>query len=568
MIEFDVNGLGNQDINFNKADRDSKMSIANRSSLIWLVTLLALFYITSCDTTEPDPGNETEMITIALLAQSEDEGTLPSATFYDDDSDERLENPVERKKGTNLDIRAEADGYQPVVQTVPFTTDGEETFILTDEVTIDYTIVDQANELIAGADLYIADSLASEGPEGSVTVPYSNQTMVLCGRAEWFKHGCEGVGLDSGGPVEIRLEPETVSISITPEIVEYTDQLIDKEVRSMTAIKNTEYRLIIGDNTWVDNLESRDGDFGDFELNPYIREGTTTTVEYPAGPEPVEVAIRAVYVPKEGHPYSDEHYLNVAEGSMKLAVDSDSEIELTLAHVPACRDGVDNDFDGVADADEELACSNYKTGEYDPEDDAEVMFGLSQTLGANSNNKTRLISGAEDERKYLLIQPHVPPVRASLQVAMDVAVAVEVKQPDKAAGFALEYATGPDRDNLNHINQTEIVTISNLDDWGWAEFAEIDRTFFSEGRYWQVTAIHAKEIRGEPASDGSDKLIFLEAGDPTTRGYNQRWLFQPEDVPRGKLLALLKDFDDVVIMEIEGAGSDWSEREWQEVDLK
>lgn len=259
----------------------------------------------------------------------------------------------------------------------------------------------------------------------------------------------------------------------------------------------------------------------------------------PARSDPYEVSLRAVYVPKEGHDYSDEHYLNVAEGSTELSGDSNSEITLELEHIPACRDEVDNTFTGVMD-ETELGCIDIETDQYDPTDDVELVQGQTRTSGATAGSQDRVVSGAEGERMWWRVNPDRTLTNSpSVQVAMRIEVGIEILTDTDRSGqeLALEYHTGPSKDNLHRISRTEIYDADGQDGWGWATFTDIDRYFFDHGISTNVPyalrVIHGKEARDEPFSDGSDYITFLKAGDSTTRTRYLTHIFQPEDVPGG-----------------------------------
>jgi hypothetical protein len=276
------------------------------------------------------------------------------------------------------------------------------------------------------------------------------------------------------------------------------------------------------------------GNVAEFATNPYIRENLATTYTYPAGPNTIEASMRAVYVPKEGHDWSDNHYLNVAEGTIELSGDSDSDVVLELAHIPACRDEVDNTFTGRID-DEEAGCTDINKDQYDPSDDVELVQGWSRTTYSIASDGVRFISGAEGEREHVRINSYVSAMAPSIQAAMEIAVKTEIKADKDQIGqaFALKYAVGKNDESLNSVNFTEIYNADGQDGWGMAEFTEITRDFFENGLEFEVTAVHATKVRGEPATDGNDRLVFAE-GTEISRIFNTQWVYQPEDVPGGE----------------------------------
>ncbi|MCA1806701.1 MAG: hypothetical protein LC687_02390 [Actinobacteria bacterium] len=464
------------------------------------------------------------MITKTLNAVDGDDAALTGVTYYDDDTDQKLDNPVEREKGSELEVRAEKDGYNSKVQTVTFVTDGEVTFTLTkdnpDEVTKPYSIRDEAGELISEADLFSADTLASAGPEGTVTLPTSQEAVEVCGRAEWYEEICQTVETSNDQPITLTLPAETVEITVTPEIVGHTDILRRDNANSWpgVAIDHTIYVLQIGDSTWKDDLESHDDDLVDYLNNPYIAEGTTTTVTVPARSDPHEISLRAVYVPKEGNGFNDSHWLNVAEGSITAAGDSDSNITLNLEHIPACRDGVDNTFDGRMDENapgclDTEASTSIEPGTdgfvYEPDDDNEQLRAHTRTHFFYASQDYG-VSGAEGEREsdFITLYQQLP---EAFQIAIDVETRFTKLVSAEQGGeeFAMEYYTGRSADNLNTVNTTDIVPDEGHD--GWTEVAiSLSREYYAKGTYHGVKFIHATEVRDEPFTDGEDDVVIFE----------------------------------------------------------
>ncbi|MDZ7694952.1 MAG: hypothetical protein U5K69_28190 [Balneolaceae bacterium] len=505
------------------------------------VVLLAAFVLGGCETTGSSPdrsGDET--VTKTLIALDSEGDRITDAVFYDADSDRQLNNPAKKKKGTEMEIRAEAEYHHPEVQTVTFDSDGEVEFTLAannpDKVTQSYTIRDEDGQLIDGANLYIADTLASEGADGSVTLPYGTESVEFCGRADYHQQACREAVPDADQTVELELPAEMVTVTITPEIVGYTDLLRQEDNIPHAASRNTEYRLTIGEEVWVDNLEAHDNS-AEFIFNPHIREGLASTYEYPAGPDAIEISGRAVYIPKEGPAWTDDHYLNVAEGAASVPGDQDSEITLPLEHIPACADGVDNTFSGRMDANaygclDTWASTSIEPGTdgfvYEPADDYESLRGHTRTTGI-SPDRDYFVSGKAGEREDDFgdfHNPHWPQVE--IAVYLEVQFTKLVSDEQTGEELALEFRSGPNRSSLNTVNTTKIIPDEGAD--GWTEVTlPISRDYFSEGRYFAVKFIHATKLRGEPTTNGNDDVFIFKKGRDDY--FITRALYEPEEVP-------------------------------------
>ncbi|MCA1747326.1 MAG: hypothetical protein LC655_06490, partial [Bacteroidales bacterium] len=275
----------------------------------------------------------------------------------------------------------------------------------------------------------------------------------------------------------------------------------------------------------------------DYVASPFMREGSETIIKYPTGSEAVNASLHIVYVPKEGHDYSDNHYLNVAEGTMQIPVDGDSDVTFPAEHIPACRDGVDNTFSGTMDENapgclDTWASTSTEPGTdgfvYEPEDDVELLRVYTGTSGIDPS-KDYFVSGKEDEREN-----DFGVFGGSLGNQVQIAAHVEsqftklVSADQTGEEFALEFRTGPDKDNLNNINTTDIVPDEGND--GWTEVTvTLSRDYFSEGTYRGLKIIHATKVRGEPTTDGDDDVVIFEM--ERDDYFRIRAVYEPEELP-------------------------------------
>lgn len=489
--------------------------------------------MTAVDTTDPGNGDTVE---VTVRAKDGDTGDqLDDLTFGMNDKvigDEVDQITLTEPRDTTVELMIAREDYKPLTESILFDKNKEITVELeattAGNVTITYSVRDDAGEAVNSAELMIADTLVATGADGSFELPESSETTAVCGSADWHEGDCIELTPNTDQGIEITLPRETVSISVTPEIVGYTDIYANLEPGvgwDAFVSDNTIYYLSVGDST-------RSGAGRAIDSSTKIAEGVTTTIEYPAGPDPIPISIRAEYFPEEGHPYSDEHYLNVAEGHTEVAGDTDSDIELDLEHIPACRDEVDNTFSGRTDA-EELGCTDYQTGEYDPEDDVELVKGITGTGTFGHPDYSAYIANAPGKRVGPAGGGSNPP---SIQYAMGEVnfwLFVKSDKDDDEQAAAIELRCGADSNNLPDevTSMTEITHDTEADGWGNIRFHGLTRDSFAGQDYCRYKAVHASKVRGEEAGDGEGRIDIANEETDGFGTVTRSWIYQPEDVP-------------------------------------
>jgi hypothetical protein len=358
--------------------------------------------------------------------------------------------------------------------------------------------------------------------------------------------------------VTLELTRKRITIMITPEIVGYADYLSRRiGLAPSEYVEHTAYILQIGDSTWADigsevntNNLPIDVTAGYTEIT--LVEGTESTVSYPTGAEALEVRLWAQYFPKEGHEYSvnNSNFLNVAAGSAELSGDSDSDITLDLDHIPACSDGVDNDFyDGVDRNDP--GCIDL-SGNYDPEDDVELTNVSTSTYGIFSEDTNYFVSGKQGEQVSYVIGSHHAGFPSSIQIAHSITVEFTAKVEEDQTGeeFALRWYIGPNRNSLNDVYTTDIIQDDGLDGWKTIQVHQLTKEWFKNGTNHKIDAIHATKIHGEPATNGDDDVIIYEA--QRSDYFGIQWIYQPERVPKsaGKVAKSANPNVDVTISDV------------------
>lgn len=508
---------------------------------------LILGTVSGCKDGPTDP--EEEMIE-KTVTPTDGESEITDAELFDDETDEKLgegETTVEAEEDSRREIRAESDGFISNTKTITFN-DGnsEEIELSSDEVTVDYRAVDEDDELLEEVEIFVADTSAEEEAEGELILPYDDQPVEICSEAEYHEKACEEITPDENQQLELENMRKTVTYKITPEIEGYEDYHENPDTSAGTPTlpghisPNTAYILQVGDSIYVDAGEDVDTDGienteSDLPSNTKhgegaIGEGREVEVPYPAGPENVEVHLRAIYFPKEKHEYSENDYLNVAENSFTFSGEEDEKRELNLKHVPACSDGINNDFtDGVDE--EDPGCVD-EEGNYDPEDDVELLkvstsIGLFFHRDDEGNYTKGYISNSKGERT---IQTGGGDIDKSILKAIEVRVWLDarVEEDEDGETFAVEFRCGEDRDSRPDSGPlSPIIEDDESDGWQEFEVPDVEKEVFEDGLSCGFHAIHASKIRGEEPGDGGEDIIFST---PDRDGaVTRQWIFEPEE---------------------------------------
>ncbi|MEX2514693.1 MAG: hypothetical protein WD335_01010 [Candidatus Paceibacterota bacterium] len=554
-----------------------------RLEVNWLRWPLAIFFLLlaivigniGCQETpvDPDPPKTETVIKTLTAVDSDNEAVTTGVAYYNNDTNQQLENPVEREKGSELDVRAEKDGYNPQVQTVTFDSDGEVVFTLTEDNpdNVTKTIIPTDGEnILPDARLYDDDTNNQHDDDtnnqlgtGETELTRKKGTeLAVRAEADGYQPKVQTVTFDTDGEVEIALsedtsEPETVSISITPDIVGYTDRLANTNSFPRAALDNTVYTLTIGDSTWTDSIDMHDN-LADYVSSPFIREGSETVIKYPTGSEAVNASLHIVYVPKEGHEYSDNHYLNVAEGTMEIPLDGDSDVTFPAEHIPACSDGVDNTFSGTMD-ENAPGCQDTWTSTstepgtdgfvYEPEDDVELLHGLMETYGIYTEEKDYFVSGKDGEREIELLDSRTIGSHYKIAVSMETNFTKLVEGNQTGEEFAIQIHNGPEG-NLHTVSTTEIIPDEGND--GWTEVTvPLSREYFNNGDSYEVHAVHATKVRGEPSTDGDDDVVIWQK--ERDDYFTIRAIYEPEELPEEGAQKQLNESD----IEITDTEVDW-----------
>jgi hypothetical protein len=225
------------------------------------------------------------------------------------------------------------------------------------------------------------------------------------------------------------------------------------------------------------------------------------------------------------------------------SVSANTDVMLTaeFSKLPACSDGIDNDGDGVVDKADTIACTDMD-GNYDPSDDNETLKRFSRATGRLFNDST-FVSKKAGERSAKIL-PAADPLPWSVTVAKgEIKHAIEVQRSDAIPdqSHATHLKTGASNDNLTVEKTSEVTADADTaNGFVWIRVHGIDRSFFADGPYYAVYGWHGCKVQGNCGLiDGSGKFYYyaeLENG----RGHSWSYVFEPEDVPKGKQQSLSK----------------------------
>ncbi|SMO46880.1 hypothetical protein [Gracilimonas mengyeensis] len=501
-------------------------------------------------------------VTKTLTPKDGDE-ILHTAVHTDDVTNKKLgEGQVDLTfpADTTITVRTSLSGYVSAVTEITFSDSSSVEVGLEkdhpDEVALSYNILADDNGPLDGVNFSINGQIISHDASGSEVLPYSKESVVICGQATYYKTSCDTLALTQDQEITLTLARKKVAVHVTPKIIGYDDYVEVWNFSSGFEVDRTAYILQIGDSVWANigdsvntsNLPMDIQHSRELELG----EGVTSTVTYPVGPENLEATVWVQYFPESGHEHSvnTDNFLNVAEGSIELSSNKDSDITLDLSHVPACSDGVDNDFYNGVDADD-LGCVDPKTGIHDPDDDVELMRRKTST--SYGWTEKIFVSGKPGEQETELVSPRK--FNPSITIAQSITVELMARVEERQTGeeFAIRFYTGSSRDNLNHVNITDIIPDEGLEGWKVVRFYELNKTWFKYGTYYKIEVVHAAAL-ADTVTNGNDDVVIVEDG---SKAYIEtQWDYQPERAPEESAKAKMAVADPNVKVKISNLGLD------------
>jgi hypothetical protein len=371
---------------------------------------------------------------------------------------------------------------------------------LPEEVTLEFSsTAADADSSVYGTWTWNGEEIASGVSSGGFTVPGSNEAGTLCfEESEFFKERCQ----------EVTPNEETVSTALDVQ---------RKQVTVASTPEDSTGAVIPDAVTFVgpDSVEIE----GDGSIKRPKRAGTRTLV--------------GDWITEEPNSRKLDRYRSETV-TVSAAEDIDAEIVIDQL-IPACSDGIDNDGDGFADKAETRACTNLD-GEYDPQDDNEILKGFRRGTLRVFNDST-FVSRKAGERTAE-IWPASDPLPWSVTVAKgEIGHRIEVQRSDSIShqSHATHLKTGRSNDNLTVENTSKVTADADTaNGFVLIRVHGIDRSFFADGPHYAVYGWHGCKVKNNCGSiEGSGKFYYyaeLQNG----RAHSWSYVYEPEDVPENK----------------------------------
>lgn len=454
----------------------------------------------------PDPSPSTDSVTVSAEAISESGSRIDTAAIAFDGTEVGTgyaEKTYEEDSSETVTVEADADGLVAADSSVGLGSDHNLELTLPeelpDEVTLSFSSVTaDADSSAAGTWTWNGEEIASGEASGTHDVSGSDQPGELCfEEGEFFLPACRGLTPNQDRSVELEVQRKEVTVSVTPE--DSTGS-----IRSGAATKIYEPRRV--DSVTIEG------------------EGSATL--------PKRSGTRDIFsdlITEEPDTDKLDRYLS---DTSSVAADRDVSITTNLAKLPACSDGIDNDGDGFADKADVRACETLN-GEYDPQDDNEVLKGVKYGVSVLFDDST-YVSGISGQRTFLVSDNNFP--KSAMAAKGEVDFGIEVKQSADTSGedFAIHIKAGSSKGNYTKSDTTEIVgDDDSRDGWYFLEAVGIHGSVFRDGPYYAVYAWDDTKALGEPPEDDSVRVYFF-AEQQNSRVHEISYVYEPEDVPDNK----------------------------------
>jgi len=353
------------------------------------------------------------------------------------------------------------------------------------------------DSLITGTVTWKDSVVAEDVRSAEVEIPASRDTGELCVQeSDLFAEGCK-------------------TLTPTSDISEMQVISVQRKTVEFTVVPDPPY-----------------GDPQDTDVTVYEPFGADSTKF--TGESTVELAKRKASLNRQvktdlitDDPEKDGH-LDRLTADTTAAANSDVELSAQPTLLPACSDGIDNEGDGLVDADEP-GCAERDGSGYDPEDDNETHSIVQITVGKFYDDST-YVSSKEGNRSAQ-IRGATNPLPQSVTVAVsEIFFAIEAKRSVDVTGqeFAIHIKSGDDNDNLTVEKTSDVVADPDTTD-GWSVFVVngIDRTFFANGPHYSVFAWHGTKALDQPPGGGNDWLVLYEEAE-NSRTYLIEYYYEPD----------------------------------------
>jgi hypothetical protein len=337
------------------------------------------------------------------------------------------------------------------------------------------------------------DSVVAEDVRsGDVEIPASRDEGELCAQgSDLFHAGCK---------------------TLTP-----TSDI--SEMQAITVERKTVELTVIPDPPYGDPAET-----GVTVYEPFMADSTKFT-----GEKTIELAKRKTGLTRQivtdlitDDPDKDGR-LDRLTADTTVTANEQVEFTATPSLLPACSDGIDNEGDGLVDADEP-GCTERDGFGYDPEDDNETHGLFSRTTGHYFDDST-FVSSTDGERTGLITSANSPLPQSVTVAVGEIFFGIEIKP--LGGEFAIHIKSGNDNDNLTVEKTSDVASPDSTNSWGATEVYGIDRTFFADGSHYAVYAWDSTKANGDPPFD-SDKLVIFYEEKQKSRIHLIEYYYEPD----------------------------------------
>ena len=472
--------------------------------LLVLSLAMLVMIITACGDgggTGPDPGSQTITLQIGAKDQKSKE-KLDSLTVRAD-GEVIAENvttvDITRKEGESVTVIINRTGYMEKEVKLRFTESADKRRVVPltkkdpDNATVQYRIQDKDTQLIEAAELIIADSVAG-GASGSITLPFGDQTAKLCGQAAYFSESCREITLNRNyNNLIIELAPEMVDVTV--------NSVADTEDGS----RIDEPTIMVDDYTYEANEQTHSFAASD---------GSREVVIFAAGTDTL---------------------------SKEIAADKSHSLDAELTYLPACMNGLDDNGNGLIDAenpgciDSDRATSTDPSDPgfvYEPEDNDETLITVSNSFELSKGN--RFVSSKDGERRIASGANIFPEELkyATGEVRFYLEIKQEANQPGETSAFELRCTE--QGSNISWENRasyiSDIIPDTGKDGWQEMPVHGFNREIFrDEGLDCSFFLQHGTLARSESTGDGNDEVFI--ATDDHAGLFRYEADFEPELVP-------------------------------------
>ena len=483
--------------------------------------LLTIFLIAACDSGGGINGDDNSPPNASVTANTTDpvvgdSVTLDASKSDDPDGDElsfswtletpggsdaTLSSPTAARPwyvpDTSGDYRAEvAVGDSKLSDTDDVSMEALERLPETVTVPVENVAAD-GDSLITGTVTWKDSVVAEDIMSADVEIPASRNTGKLCVQeSDLFNEGCKTLTAtsDISEMQEISVQRKSVTYTITPD-VPYGEQ-------SAVAVSVSGSKVFTGSGSVdVPKLSAS---------KSRVVSGNLETAD------------------QDNSSKVDRLYADTTVSSFE-----NIDLTLTLSRLDACSDGIDNDGDGAVDEEDTRACTTLE-GEYEPQDDNEILKGFSRGI-LKLHDDSVFVSKKSGERTAKVLSASSP-LPWSVTVAKgEIAHWIEVQMADSIPNqdHATHLKTGASNNNLTVEKTSDVVADADTaNGFVLKRVHGIDRSFFADGPYYALYGWHGSKARGDPPSNGGEFHYYAELKDG--RGVDWSYVYEPEDVPDDK----------------------------------